>query len=205
MIPQKAIDLILEAEGVDQPGKWPGGGSGITLGFGSDIGADPKSLDFWKGVLTDDQIARLETARGITGRAAKQIETRFSDIRVTRAQALDVFTRRTLPRWERMTAEGFPGSDHLPGLAFGALVSLVFNRGTDLVGDRRREMKAIHDAIINSLKNEEGEDPKVREANLLRFIAKQIRSMKRIWQGKGLDGLLRRREAEAALVEEAIQ
>ena len=31
-------------------------------------------------------------------------------------------------------------------------------------------------------------------------IAQQILSMKRLWEGRGLDGLLRRREREAALV-----
>jgi GH24 family phage-related lysozyme (muramidase) len=204
MIPQKAIDLILEAEGIDQPGHWPGGGSGITLGYGCDIGADPKSLDFWKGILSDDEIALLSTAKGITGRAAAQIQTRFHDIKVTKAQALDVFLRQSLPREERMTATGFPGSENLPGAAFGALVSLVYNRGIALDGDRRREMKAIHDAIVNSQNNEEGEDDKDRQNNLLRFIAKQLRSMKRIWEGKGLDGLLARRDAEANLVESAI-
>lgn len=208
MIPQKAIDLILEAEGIDQPGKWPGGGSGITLGYGCDIGADPASLDFWKGILTDDQIARLKTARGITGRAAAQIKTRFADIRVTPAQARDVFLRQSLPREEAATAAGFPGSDKLPGLAFGALVSLVYNRGTALDDphhpDRRREMKAIHDAIVNSQGDSEGEPPQERQNNLLRFIAAQLRSMKRIWAGQGQDGLLTRRDAEAALVESAI-
>lgn len=204
MVPQKAIDLILEEEGVDQPGKWPGGGSGITLGYGCDIGADPASLDFWVGVLDSEQIDRLRTAKGITGRAAAQIQTRFHDISVTEAQARDVFLRQSLPREERQTAAGFPGSDSLPGLAFGALVSLVYNRGTALDGDRRREMRAIHDAIINYWKISEDEDQKVRQNNLLRFIAGEFRAMKRLWVGKGLDGLLRRRDAEADLVEEAI-
>jgi GH24 family phage-related lysozyme (muramidase) len=204
MIPQKAIDLILESEGIDQPGKWPGGGSGITLGYGCDIGADPKSLDFWRGILAEGEIDLLKSALGITGRAAAQIQTRFHDIRVTKAQALDVFMRQSLPREERMTAAGFPGSENLPGPAFGALVSLVYNRGTALDGDRRREMKAIHDAIVNSARNEEGEAPEVRQNNLLRFIAGQFRSMKRLWVGKGLDGLLARRDAEADLVESAI-
>jgi GH24 family phage-related lysozyme (muramidase) len=204
MIPQKAIDLILEAEGVDQPGRWPGGGSGITLGYGCDIGADPKSLDFWTGILANEEIALLQSAKGITGRAAAQIQTRFHDIRVTEAQARDVFLHQSLPREERLTATAFPGSEALPGPAFGALVSLVYNRGTDLDGDRRREMRAIHDAIVNSQKNEEGEFPEVRQNNLLRFIAGQFRSMKRLWVGKGLDGLLNRRDAEADLVESAI-
>jgi GH24 family phage-related lysozyme (muramidase) len=203
-IPQVAIDLILESEGVDQFYKWPGGGSGLTGGYGCDIGADPASLDFWTGILTDEQIARLQQAKGITGRAAAQIQTRFHDIRVTEAQARDVFLRQSLPREERLTASAFPGSENLPGEAFGALVSLVYNRGTDLQGDRRKEMKAIHDAIVNSQQNEEGEDPQTRQNNLLRFIAGQFRSMKRLWAGQGLDGLLRRRDAEADLVESAI-
>lgn len=204
MIPQKAIDLILDEEGVDQPGRWPGGGSGITLGYGCDIGADPASLDFWKGVLSDEEIARLEAAKGITGRAAAQIQTRFHDIRVTEPQARDVFMRQSLPREEQATALAFPGSETLPGEAFGALVSLVYNRGTDLEGDRRREMRAIHDAIINSQRSNEGENPQARQNALLRFIAYQLRSMKRIWAGQGLDGVVKRRDAEADLVESAI-
>lgn len=205
MIPQEAIDLILESEGLDQPVRWPGGGSGITLGIGCDIGADPASLDFWSGVLTDDQIQRLSAAKGITGRAAAQIASRFADIKVTEAQARDVFLRQSLPREETATANAFPGSKNLPGPAFGALVSLVYNRGTSLDGDRRREMKAIHDAIIASQQNAEGENPQVRQNNLLRFISGQFRSMKRLWQGQGLDGLLTRRDAEADLVASAIK
>ena len=34
-------------------------------------------------------------------------------------------------------------------------------------------------------------------------IAKQLRAMKRLWVGKGLDGLIARREAEARLVEQS--
>jgi GH24 family phage-related lysozyme (muramidase) len=55
--------------------------------------------------------------------------------------------------------------------------------------DRRREMRAIRDAVAD-------ED--------LQEIADQLRSMKRLWEGKNLDGLLTRREAEAQLVESAI-
>jgi hypothetical protein len=35
-------------------------------------------------------------------------------------------------------------------------------------------------------------------------LAKEFRKMKRIWVGKGLDGLLERREAEAKLIESCI-
>jgi GH24 family phage-related lysozyme (muramidase) len=35
-------------------------------------------------------------------------------------------------------------------------------------------------------------------------IAKEFRKMKRIWEGKNLDGLLTRREAEAKLIESCV-
>jgi GH24 family phage-related lysozyme (muramidase) len=38
----------------------------------------------------------------------------------------------------------------------------------------------------------------------LQEVADQLRRMKRLWVGKGLDGLLRRREAEALMVENCI-
>ena len=37
-ISSKALQLILNAEGLDQPGNWPGGASGITIGIGYDLG-----------------------------------------------------------------------------------------------------------------------------------------------------------------------
>src|SRR5262249_42753580 len=95
--PQEAVSIILEAEGIDQPAKWPGGDSGITLGYGCDIGADPKSLEYWRGILSDDQINRLAVAKGKTGDAAAAIARQFSDIKVNKADALTVFMNKTLP------------------------------------------------------------------------------------------------------------
>jgi hypothetical protein len=60
----------------------------------------------------------------------------------------------------------FPGINELSPDAQGALVSLVFNRGTSMEGDRRREMRAIQAAVAN------GD---------LQEIADQLRSMKRLW------------------------
>jgi GH24 family phage-related lysozyme (muramidase) len=83
--------------------------------------------------------------------------------------------------------------DSLPLDAQGALVSLVYNRGTSMVDnspeDRRREMRAVRDAVA---------------AGDLERIATELRSMKRLWVGKKQDGLLRRRDAEADLVESAM-
>lgn len=192
--PSEAVKLILEEEGVDQPGKWPGGGSGITLGYGCDIGADPASLEFWRNILSDSQIDRLAQARGITGRAAAQIASRFADIKVSRADSLDVFLKTSLPREIAITRKAYPGIDTLPPQVLGGMTSIVYNRGPALDGDRRREMKAIAGIIAGS-----GD-----QNDKLRGIADQIVSMKRLWVGQGLEGLLRRRDREAALVKSAI-
>jgi GH24 family phage-related lysozyme (muramidase) len=53
-------------------------------------------------------------------------------------------------------------------------------------GDSRLEMRNIRNLVPK--KDYKG-------------IAKELRKMKRIWKGKGLDGLLARRDAEADLVE----
>lgn len=204
-VTQKATELIAEAEGFDVPGRWPGARSGVTLGVGYDLGYYPerKFRADWAGILTPGQIDRLAHAIGVTGQNAHALAKSFADIPVPREGALRVFRTITLPDFAERAGKTFPGAEKLPEDAQGALVSLVFNRGTDLTGDRRREMKAIRDAIANS-KADPGETEKQRVNNLLRFIAGQFRAMKRIWAGQGLDGLLTRRDNEARLVESCI-
>lgn len=197
--PQKAVDLILAAEGIDQPGKWPGGGSGITLGYGCDIGADPVSLEFWRGILSNEQMNLLATAKGITGRAAAQIQTRFAGIRIGKEAAMKVFMCTSLPREIAITTKAYPGIEKMPPEVLGAMTSIVYNRGADMRGPRRREMAAIRDIIYSH------DTGAIKPNDALKQIAKQIRSMKRLWEGQGLDGLLKRREAEAKLVESAVQ
>ncbi len=131
IITDKALRLILEAEGLDQPAKWPGGGSGITLGIGYDLGfvTVQQFEQDWGPILSADQMERLKTVIGLTGGAAEMRAPQFSDIKVTRAQGEEVFKKRTLPLHSGRTEQAFPGVDQLPPDAQGALVSLVFNRG----------------------------------------------------------------------------
>lgn len=204
--PQEAIELILNEEGVDQPYKWPGGGSGITLGFGCDIGADPESLEFWRGILTDDEIDRLSIAKGKTGRDAAVIASRFRDIRITREDALKVFMTQNLPREIAKTKQAFPGIELLPPEVLGAMTSIVFNRGPDLdrdrsQGDRRKEMREIADIIEEYTKT----PAHMREQKqIMNMIANRIQQMKRLWVDQGVDGLLTRRDNEAAMLRRAI-
>ena len=99
---------------------------------------------------------------------------------------MDIFNKLTWPKFTRLAEKTFPGLDKLHPDAYGAIVSLVFNRGTLLKGDSRKEMANIRDLV-----------PKQN----YKKIAQQFVDMKRIWIGKGLDGLLERRDAEAALVQ----
>lgn len=191
----RALRLILDAEGLNQPGKWPGGASGVTIGIGYDLGyvtVDQYESD-WGERLQPATRDRLKDVVGLRAIRAKNRAPQLSDIRIRRAPSEEVFTERTIPLYTERARQAFPGFDALPLDAQGALVSLVYNRGASMVDDspedRRREMRAVRDAVA---------------AEDLQEIADQLRAMKRLWVGKGLDGLLTRRDAEAALVESAI-
>ncbi|HEV2806676.1 MAG TPA: hypothetical protein VGW57_17255 [Chthoniobacterales bacterium] len=190
-IPDEALALILEAEGLDQPSRWPGGESGITIGVGYDLGfaTEDQFEEDWSPFLSGDEIGRLKDVIGLSGESARARAADFRDIKIKRADAEQIFKERTLPLYSKRTEDAFPGLDQLPEKVQGALVSLVFNRGASMTGESRREMRAVKDAVA---------------AGDLQEIANQIRAMKRLWEGKGLDGLLRRRDAEADLVESAI-
>lgn len=169
---------------------WPGAASGVTIGFGYDLGynsAGQIRAD-WSDLPPShrDELARLAGAKG---QAAKHLPATVAHIRVPWVVAEKVFDRRTLPRYATLAANAFPGLHALHPHIQGAVLSLVFNRGSGMAGDSRREMREIKEAI---------------KAGNLAAIPAAIRSMKRLWRGKGLDGLLKRREAEAKLVESAL-
>ena len=190
-----ALQLIVRFEGLNQPGRWPGYKSGITLGYGYDLGyvtVDQFESD-WEGCFADAEVDRLGAAVGRRAAEAQRLAPRLSDIRCTSVDSQRVLLTRTIPAYVDLGRRTFPGFDRLPLDAQGALVSLVYNRGGSMIDtpgtDNRREMRAIRDLV-----------PRLD----LPAIAEQLESMKRLWDGKGLDGLLRRREAEAALVRSCV-
>ena len=163
---------------------YPGGDSGPTIGIGYDLGYTPEArfISDWREELRSDQLDLLRTAIGLKRAAAKAAVRGLQSVVIPWHAALSVFTAHTLPFWMAETLRVYPHADELPGDAFGALVSIVFNRGGSLAGPTRREMRDLVTAV---------------RAGDLRKMAALVRSMKRIWVGKGLPGLLRRREAEA--------
>ena len=171
---------------------YPGGASGVTIGIGYDLGYNTlKQFEAdWHNLLDVNDYNRLATHIGKKSSKAKAAISSLKDIRVKWSAAEGVFKTSTLPRFIAETKRAFPGSEKLHPDAFGALVSVVFNRGGSMVGSSRREMLNIRDAISN----------KIYTVNTYLYIAHQILEMKRLWIGKGLDGLLVRRNEESALV-----
>jgi len=189
---EKAKKLIFDFEGIDQPGDWPGGDSGITIGLGYDLGYESAG-DFqndWQPLLSAGDFTTLSQVVGLKATQAQSKASGLKTIKIKNSDAQQVFLERSVPKYQALTQQAFPGVDDLPADAQGALFSLVYNRGTSMNGDRRAEMRAIRDAVPN------GD---------LQEIANQLRAMKRLWAGKGLDGLLKRRDAEADLVESCIE
>lgn len=88
----------------------------------------------------------------------------------------------------------WPGAFRLHPKAAAAMISMVYNRGHSLTKrvsdptDRRREMRELQPAVATR------DYPRMAEL---------FRSMKRLWVGQGVDGLLRRRDDEARLCDEA--
>lgn len=198
---KEALDLILEYEVgggrsyyeklLSHP-TWPGGASGTTLAIGVDCGYySPTELEKIFYFLPANQLDAIKNASGKTGQAGKDYVRQIKPLNVTVSwdQAIKIFNELTWPKFAKLTEKAFPGVDQLCDNAYGALVSLVFNRGSSLTGSSRAEMRTIRELV-----------PKKD----YKSIADELRSMKRIWEGKGLDGLLARRDAEAKLVETCV-
>jgi hypothetical protein len=167
---------------------WPKGASGVTIGVGYDLGynSETQFQEDWGGIINDSDFNRLRKCLGFKGSVANSKLSSVRDIEIPWDSALNVFKKNTIPRFIKLTLKAFPDADKMHPDAFGALVSIVFNRGSSLKGSRRIEMARIRDLVPS--KNYSA-------------IAQEIHNMKRIWKGKGLDGLLRRRDKEASLVE----
>lgn len=167
---------------------WPKGQSGITWGIGYDGGHQTTAtiLDDWR---EHEGKQRLSTTAGVTGNEAGQVLTRYRDILTPFSYAGRVFEERSLIEYHRRTERAFrDGFADISPLACAALVDLVYNRGSSMTGDSRREMRVLRDECV--------------PAHDYACMAREIRSMKRLWHGTVNEaGLSARREAEAQLTE----
>jgi len=200
MLSKKSIDLIIQFEiggrsyyerALQKP-TWPGGASGATIGIGYDLGynTEKQFLLDWSPGLNLNFVNALKPLCGLKGEKVKaMIKGEILNVRIPYNIAYDVFVKSSVPRFYKAALTIYPDMIHLNDDTQGALVSMVFNRGTSLVGDRRKEMKAI----VELVKKQDYEG-----------IAEEIEKSKRLWEGVGLDGLVIRREAEADLIRDSI-
>jgi len=168
---------------------WPSLYSGPTIGIGIDCAYyTPDELADIFHYLPTKQRILVENASGKKGEAGKQYTKVLRDAKIEMPWSIaeKTFLMTTWKKFASLAEAVFPQLDELCDDAYGAIVSLVFNRGGSLKGDSRTEMREIKRLV--PLKDYEG-------------IATQIRKMKRIWIGKNVDGLLKRRDEEASLVE----
>ena len=160
--------------------------SGITIGIGYDCGhvsANKIKMD-WQSVLPLHMVTALTSVAGLKKRTAVNNLPLVSGVDVPIEAALQVFFNTTIHDFSKESLRIYPDLFKLHPVEQSAIVGLVYNRGGDLRGDRRKEMRDLIVAIKN--------DNDMEMADL-------IRAMTRLWPNTL--GLRRRREAEAALVE----
>jgi hypothetical protein len=168
--------------------EWPEGQSGITVGIGYDCSTNSAAVirGDWS-MLGAANASRLAATHPYAGQRAEAHLRDVRDILVSWSNATQVFDTVDVARTFRQCQHAFAGFDDLRPNCQAALVSLVFNRGASMIGDGRREMRAIRDNGVPS-----------RDYG---YIAAEFRAMIRIWVGTSIyDDMRDRRRAEAALV-----
>ncbi|NBU97811.1 MAG: hypothetical protein EBS19_06305 [Spirochaetia bacterium] len=212
MISENALKLIIDFEvggGEAYYNKkakfpiWPGGASGITIGIGVDLGHIKKS-DFDSIIAeyySENESILLSKCIGFTGKVGsldseKQMKSLLETVKTCELDfqsAIEIHENFTIPLYYERTKKTFKGLDSLPDDAKGAIVSLVFNRGTKLDGPKRIHMAKIAELVFNY--------DKTKDATLLSEIADTFINMAEIWKGEKIyEGIKKRRIAEANLV-----
>jgi len=171
---------------------WPEGESGVTIGIGYDLGyasKDQIKAD-WGDKVNGNHLVQLLSASGYKGLQAKaQIGPLMRLVTISYQDAMDVFIKRNIPQSYKLSVNTYPGLDKLNPDTIGAIVSLVYNRGTALVGKNREGMAALK--------------PLIASADYT-SIADTIEDMKHIWEGGEDEGLVERRVLEANMVRVSI-
>jgi hypothetical protein len=173
--------------------EWPGEQSGATVGIGYDLGQTDKATirKDWGGVMPEGMIAAMVSASGKTGAAGKRATAEIRDrVNIPWDVAIGVHQDAVVPRWEAKLEKSLPNTDLLSPDCFGALLSLIFNRGPsfNMTGDRYKEMRAIKAHM---------------KAKDFQQIPAEFRAMKRLWPKT--PGLRKRRDTEAALFEKGLK
>lgn len=147
---QQAIDFMIAQEigaGYDSSKTmkpiWPRGNSGVTIGIGYDLGyVTEQALDAdWGSALPEKTMTRLKLAIGKHGSEAQAVVETLNDIEVPFVTARQVFVETAIPKYYGVMTRTFPGAVELPFACQAALLSLVYNRGGTVAGERARNAR----------------------------------------------------------------
>lgn len=195
VISEESFKYILEAEGYGDCPYVPGGNSGVTIGYGYDLGQQSESQvrrDL-KDIYSPQVLERLIGVVGKKGDDARDVVGSVSDIKISKDLALNLASNMKA-RYAQLMVDVYPSIVELHPHCQGAILSLVVNRGNSFTRPdvlSRVEMKQIADDL---------------EASHPDKVPLRLRAMKRLWQGKAsLRGLILRREEEAKLFERGLK
>jgi hypothetical protein len=162
--------------------------SGVTIGIGYDCGqvTAQKILSDWSPYIPLEQAQRLAATAGLKKHAALAESNKMQDISIPIEVALKQWYEKKLPYTAKQTVAIYPNLPNLHPYEQTCLISLVFNRGASLEGDRRKEMKDL--VAATNLDDDKA-------------MGKLFRDMKRLWPDTR--GLQIRRDLEAEIIEMA--
>jgi GH24 family phage-related lysozyme (muramidase) len=182
---------------------WPKGSSGITIGFGYDLGyvtSDEYQRD-WATLIAGLSAGQRSALQACVGfHSGKDSEAKLKallqtvlDITVPWEMAEVEFKAQTLPKFALLTQNALPNTDRLSGDCFGTLVSLTFNRGASY-------SKPVNPANPKDRFFEMREIKKAMQSQEFARIPGLLKDMIRVWEGTSIaQGMKRRRNDEAAL------
>lgn len=194
IISKESLESILKWEKYESkpyvPSKGGDGRSGVTLGYGYDLGQQSteqikKDLALY---YTPNQIQRLLKAQGRKGVSAQALVSGLSDITISKDKAYDM-VMIVKKRYAEDTLKIYPDILKYHPHCQGAILSLVYNRYIGLKGNRRKEMREIQEDLKKSGSN----------------VPISLRNMKRLWTTKQNRGLQARREDEAKIFEKGLK
>jgi GH24 family phage-related lysozyme (muramidase) len=195
IVSKESFEFILDKEGYSKHPYVPAGASGITLGYGYDLGQQsvPQVRHDLAQFYSQSEIEVLIEAVGKQGAQARGTLNSLSHISISKENAIALAVKMK-KRYAQLVIDAYPGAMRLHPHCQGALLSLVINRGISFSRpdlDSRLEMRQINNDLLNFTPEN---------------IPSRFRSMKRLWEGKaGLGGLITRREEEAKLFERGLK
>ena len=164
------------------------GSSGITIGYGYDLGQQTSTqiASDLNGLYSSAEIIKFQSVAGLKKQSAVNMLSNVNTIITTKDIGLKL-SKISKARYAQNTYDIYPELIELHPHCQGALLSIIYNRGHGLNGDRRREMKNIQTHLKKSEYSK---------------ISKEITDMKRLWTARGL---LNRRDGEAKYFKKGLE